>query len=90
VTPFADTATAARVCRAAVDSEGRRSGSFLHVHFNVQPSGGHVNQRVEAKQVDLAAHQVGDTRLRHAEQPGGQVEDRLAGLLCLFLQAVRT
>src|SRR5690606_24670353 len=28
---------------------------------------GHVDQRVESEEVDLAAHQVGNARLRHAK-----------------------
>ena len=49
-----------------------RSGSIQHTHFHVQTGRCcHVDQRIEAEQVDLATHQVGDTRLRHAKQLGG-------------------
>lgn len=50
----------------------RSGGCFDHAHFNVQScSGGHVHQRIESEQVDLAAHQIGDAWLSHAEQLGG-------------------
>jgi hypothetical protein len=31
----------------------------------------HIDQGIETKQFDLAAHEVGDTRLRNAQQLGG-------------------
>ena len=45
------------------------SGRLQHAQFDVHAGGGcHVHQRIEAEQVDLAAHQVGDAWLSHAEQ----------------------
>jgi hypothetical protein len=32
---------------------------------------GHVDEGVEAEQVNLAAHHIGDARLRHPEPAGG-------------------
>lgn len=32
----------------------------------------HIDQRVDAEQVDLAAYQIADARLRDAEQRGGR------------------
>jgi Transposase domain (DUF772) len=34
-------------------------------------SSDHIDQRIETKQIDLAAHEIGDAGLRHAKQLGG-------------------
>ena len=53
-------------------ASGRASGSVGDAHFHVQTGGGrHVHQAVEAKQLDLPAHEVGHAGLRHAEHLGG-------------------
>ncbi len=50
----------------------RSSGCFDHARFNVQSSsGGHVHQRIESEQVDLAEHQIGDAWLSHAPKGCG-------------------
>ena len=47
------------------------SGGFEHRHFELQPgSRSHVHRRIKREQVDLAAHQVRDTRLSGAEELG--------------------
>ena len=57
-----------------------RSGRIQHVHFHAQTGRRcHVDQRIEAKQVDLATHQVGDTRLRHAKTKRLDTSARPAG-----------
>jgi hypothetical protein len=34
-------------------------------------SSDHVDQGIATEQLDLAAHEIGNTRLRYAKQPGG-------------------
>src|SRR6185437_14348217 len=48
------------------------SSRFQHAHLHVQTRcRSHVDQCIEAEQVDLAAHQVRNAWLRYAEQLGG-------------------
>ena len=40
-----------------------QSNLIQYPHLNVQPSGHcHIDQSIKTKQIDLAAHQVGDTQ----------------------------
>ena len=60
-----------RVSFGNVLKKERPSNRFQHPHFNMQASGsGHVDQGIQAEQVDLSAHQVRDARLGDAEQLG--------------------
>ena len=44
------------------------ANNFNLPHFNVQARRRcHVDQRIQAKQIDLAAHQIGHARLRYAK-----------------------
>ena len=46
--------------------------SASDAHLDMQAGGSdHIDQGIEAKQFDLAAHEVRDTRLRHAKELGG-------------------
>jgi hypothetical protein len=46
-------------------------GFALNDDVRMQAGGGsHVHQRIQRKQANLSAHQVGNTRLSHAKQSG--------------------
>lgn len=48
------------------------AGSFQHSHLDVQTRGrDHVDQGIEGEKIDLAAHQIRDPGLRHAQELSG-------------------
>jgi hypothetical protein len=71
-----------------------RSGCVRDTHLNMQTGGpDHIDQGIEAEQFDLAAHEIGDTRLRNAKQFGGlrlaEPLKRKENALALTLRIVR-
>jgi hypothetical protein len=47
-------------------------GCVRDAHFNMQTGrSDHIDQGIEAKQFDLAAHEIRDTRLGNTKQLGG-------------------
>ena len=49
-------------------SSAKPLGRLNDPHFNMQSRGcRHVYECIQAEQIDLAPHQIGNTRLRHAE-----------------------
>jgi hypothetical protein len=47
------------------------SGCIRDAHFNMQAgSPDHIDQGIEAKQFDLASHEIRDTRLGNTKQLG--------------------
>ena len=52
-----------------MDNPATVSGRLAIAHVNVKPSGtGHVDQRVQPEQIDLAAHQIRNAWLRDPEK----------------------
>jgi glycine betaine/choline ABC-type transport system substrate-binding protein len=69
-------ASAAEIPCGLKVSSGRASDAHLYVHAG---SGQHVHQAIEAEQIDLATHQVGDFACSFGQQQPLKSGDRHDG-----------
>ena len=70
-------------------SAGKLSCRLQHAHIDTQADGGHhVDEGIDAEQVDLAAQQIGHARLRHAKPLGRfglRPEEKFRDIIGLYL-----